>query len=104
MNIPDVDRAWMSAPAFTSRRMASALFSLAAHISAVCPRNASRVLTSAPLAISAWTAAVLPVRAAIINGVSPAGVAKFASAPAASSRLMIDALPLVAARWRGAMP
>ena len=66
--------------------MASALFSVAAHISAVCPRHPSRASTPAPCARRALTVSGSPVRAAIISGVSPPGVAPFTSAPAAISR------------------
>jgi hypothetical protein len=48
VNVPDVDLARMSAPAATRTWMAAALFSAAAHMSAVCPRQPSRAFTLAP--------------------------------------------------------
>ena len=83
---------------------ASALFSAAAHIRAVCPFHPSLAFTVAPWASSALMAGTLPVRAAVISAVSPSGKAVFGSAPAASSFSMTAALPLTQARYNGVTP
>ena len=62
-------------------------------------------VTFAPASTSTRSASALPVRAAVISAVSPAGVSgSFASAPAFSSRSIIDALPLIAASCSGVTP
>ncbi len=94
----------MSAPASMSAFAASALFSAAAHIRAVCPFQPSFALTVAPCASSALIAGTLPVRAAVISAVSPSGSAVLGSAPAASSFSMTAALPLTHARYSGVTP
>ena len=94
----------MSAPASISNRTTSALFSAAAHISAVWPRQLSIALTAAPRASSALTTLVLPVRAAVIRMVSPAGMSALASAPASRSASTTSGLPLAQANDSGVIP
>ena len=97
-------RAATWAPFATRVRTASALFSAAAHISAVWPRAASDAFGSAPAASNAWMTSTRPVRAAVISTVSPSASRRFGSAPAASSRVTMAALPFSAARVIGATP
>ena len=99
-----LERASTSAPAASSRATASALFSAAAHISAVWPRQLSVASIVAPAARSWSSTATRPVRAATIRTVSPAGVAVFGSAPAASSAPTTAGSPLSAASASGVMP
>ena len=84
--------------------MAATLFSAAAHINAVWPRELSRAFTSALASINAFSTATSPVRAAVMSTVSPPGSAVFGSAPPRRSRSMIRALPLVAASESGVTP
>jgi hypothetical protein len=98
------DRASIAAPRAASARTAAALFSAAAHISAVSPRQPSTSLTLAPAAISRSITSGDPVRAAVIRIVSPSGVVAFGSAPASSSARVSRMLPLAAASESGVMP
>ncbi len=97
-------RALRSAPLPVSSRTISTCRSDAAHINAVCWRDASLALTSAPAATSRFTTSALPVQEATISGVSRPWAVAFGSAPAASSVSTMGALPFVQARSSGVTP
>ena len=101
---PPSDRAWTSAPVRIKASAAPVWFCAAAHINAVWPRQPSVVSTTAPWTSSARTALASPVRAAAMSGVSPSGLARLASAPASSSRVIMGVLPLIAASASGVTP
>ena len=70
---PPVERAPMSAPCRVSASTTGVCPSAAAHISAVCPRDASFTFTFAPVSSSTFTASSFPVRAARHQGGFPFG-------------------------------
>ena len=105
--VPPLERARRSAPSSSSVDAIALSPSAAAHISAVCPLQASFAFTSAPARASALTASTLAERAAVISGVSPAFTkltGSFGFAPALSSRSSTAGLPCCAARASGVTP
>ena len=102
--VPALERACTSALRSISACTTGPRPAAAAHINAVCPFQVSFASIFAPASRSAFTASARSVRAANISGVSPARTVRFGSAPPFSSRLMIAALPLVAASASGVTP
>ena len=88
----------------TGVRIASALSSCAAHMSAVWPLQRSCSFTRAPAAMSAASVATSPVRAAVMRAVSPSGSAELAFAPSSSSSFTSAAWPFSAASVSGGTP
>jgi hypothetical protein len=84
--------------------IASALLLAAAHIRAVWPRTRSTEFTLAPWASRTLIASAVPVRDAVMSAVSPPGMALFGSAPAASNRSTMVALPFTQASVSGVTP
>ncbi len=85
-----------SAPPSINASMDDTFPSAAAHIKGVCLCR-SPSLTFASFANKCWIDLAFPLRAANINGVTPPGCSRFASAPALSNVLTILSCPNVQA-------
>jgi hypothetical protein len=99
-----VERSFTSAPRDTRNRIISGWPCAAAHISAVCPPQASCAPTFAPFFSSSFAASTFPVRATTISGVWPSALVASAGAPASSSSRITSRWPVTAASISGVAP